>query len=240
MSNFPANYAHAFFAVPLFLVFSIVSIRSYVKTHNQVTLYLGAAAFCYAVTLLMSGFLAIFTQNSSVLTIGMMIGGAFEPAAGIILWSLVAHIYAPKSDFIRGVVIALSSVFAVLIVILAFRDLSHTPVTLIQKGDWSILYSPVSREYAIVLSIQYISSFFLAIAFWMQSRHTSTLRDRVRLRVLSGMFAAIFVVMGLLPFSSAGSDGVLTIAQSMQLMVGISLLGIFMAITFFIRPDKKT
>jgi hypothetical protein len=52
------------------------------------------------------------------------------------------------------------------------------------------------------------------------------------------MFAVVFIV-GALPFSSSGSDGVLSVAQSLQLAAGLSLLGVFMVITFFIRPDKK-
>lgn len=240
MSNFPANYVHALLAVPLFIVFAIASIHSYVKTKNKVTLYLGVAVVCYTVTLSLSAFPAVITQNTKVLTLAMMIGSFFELIAGVTLWVLVARLYAPKSDFARGVIVSLSVVAALAAAYLALRDLMLIPVTLVQDGATYILYSPVSRVYTSVLSLQYMSSLFLSIAFWRQSRAVSIQRDKVRLRVLSVMFAVVFVVLGLLPFSSAGSDGVLTIAQSIQLMVGISLLGIFMAITFFIRPDKKT
>lgn len=239
MSNFPLNYVHAFLAVPLFIVFAIASIRSYMNTKNRVTLYLGIAVVCYTVTLSLSAFPAVVTQNTKVLTLAMMIGSFFELIAGVTLWALVARLYAPKSDFARGVIISLSLVAALAAAYLSFRDLMLIPVTLVQDGGSYILYSPVSRLYTAVLSLQYMSSLFLSIAFWRQSRAASVRRDKLRLRVLSVMFAVIFVVLGLLPFSSAGSNGVLTVAQSVQLMVGISLLGVFMAITFFIRPDKK-
>ncbi|MDQ5944411.1 MAG: hypothetical protein QG658_478 [Patescibacteria group bacterium] len=234
--NFPANYIHAIVAIPLFITFSAVSIRSYMKTKNMVTFYLGIAAACYVITL---SFPIILSTNSNVLTIGMMIGASFELIAGIILWILVARLYAPKADFIRGAIISLSIVAAVIAGFLAFRDLMRVPVTMIEDGGVQILYSPVSREYITMLALQYVSFFFLSIAFWRQSRTVTTARDKMRLRILSVMFAVVFIVLGLLPFSSSGSDGVLSVAQSLQLAAGLSLLGVFMVITFFIRPDKK-
>lgn len=237
--NFPANYLHTFVAVPLFIVFALSSIRSYSRTKNRITLYLGITVGCYVFTLFCLGFPALFTQDPRILTAGMLAGAIFELLAGITMWALVARLYAPKSDFIRGSIISLGVVIALVTGYLAFRDLLATPVTLVQSGSFQILYSPVTSQYTTALALQYASTLFIAIAFWRQSGSVSTMRDKVRLRVLSIMFAVVFIVLGLLPFSSPGGNGVLSIAQSIQLAVGISLLGVFMAITFFIRPDKK-
>ena len=237
--NFPANYLHSFIAAPLFIVFGIASMRSYAKTKNRVTLYLGLAVVCYVFTLSFSAFLAVFTQDPQILTIGMITGAFFEMIAGILMWTLVARLYTPKSDFVRGIIVSLSIVAAVVTAYFAVRDMTQTPVTLAQSGAFQIIFSPVSREYTAALSLQYASCIFLAVAFWRQSRTVSTLRDKMRLRTLSVMFAVVFVVLGLLPITSSGGNGVLTIAQSIQLAIGLSLLGVFMAITFFIRPDKK-
>lgn len=237
--NFPANYVHAFVAIPIFLVFSIASMRSYAKTKNITSLYLGIVGVCYMLMLSLFVLPAVLTDNSRVLTASVLTGSFLELIAGITLWVIVARLYAPKSDFTRGIIIALSVVAAIFAAYLALRDLMRVPVTIVESGGLQIIFSPVSREYVRILSVQYVSSIFLSIIFWRQSLVVTTARDKMRLRVLSVVFAVTFIVLGLLPFSSSGSNGVLTVAQSLQIMVAILLLGVFMAITFFIKPDKK-
>ena len=239
MSNFPANYLHTFIAVPLFIVFVVSSIKSYRRTKNRITLYLGITVGSYVLTMLCLGFPALFTQDTRILTASMLLGSFCELLAGITMWALVARLYAPKSDFIRGSIMSLGIIIALVTGYFALRDLLAKPVTLVQRGSFQILYSPVTPQYTIALALQYVSTLFIAMAFWRQSGTVATMRDKVRLRVLSVMFAVVFVVLGLLPFSSPGGNGVLSITQSIQLAIGLSLLGVFMAITFFIRPDKK-
>ena len=101
------------------------------NTKNRVTLYLGIAVMCYTVTLSLSAFPAVVTQNTKVLTLAMMIGSFFELIAGVTLWALVARLYAPKSDFARGVIISLSLVAALAAAYFSFRDLMLIPVTLV-------------------------------------------------------------------------------------------------------------
>jgi hypothetical protein len=99
----------------------------------------------------------ILSTNSNVLTIGMMIGASFELIAGIILWILVARLYAPKADSIRGAIISLSIVAAVIAGFWLSRSYA-VPVTMIEDGGVQILYSPVSREYITMLALQYVAS----------------------------------------------------------------------------------
>lgn len=131
-----------------------------------------------------------------------------------------------------------SITLTVVAIFLVTRDLSVMSVTATQQGTFTIINNPVSQGYMAILSLQYASSIFMSLALWRQGRDTKLLRDKVRLRVLSGVFAIVFIVFALMPFG-ASSDGVITISQSLQLMVGFALLGIFMAITLLIKNDKK-
>jgi hypothetical protein len=236
--NFPANYIHTLLGVPILIIFTIASLRSYQKTKNKVSFYLGCATFFYMLTMAVIAIPALFTESSSTLTIVFLVASILEVVGGIFFWATAARIYAPRNSLVRLLIVGSSIAIALVAIFFAIRDFSAVSVTTIKQGAYTIVNSPASREYMVILSLQYASSIFIALALWRQGRDTKLLRDKVRLRVLSGVFALIFVVFALMPFG-ASSNGVITIAQSLQLMLGFALLGIFMAITLLIRNDKK-
>lgn len=234
--NYPANYVHALAAVPLFTIFTTTCIRSYLKTHNRVTLYLGIMAFFYAGALFMS--ILPVVLGSHTLLVCMLVSSFFDLAGGVMMWVLVAHIYGAKSNIVRGIIIAISVSLALAAIMVVFRDVAQMPPAFVDQGGLTILYSPTSRQYTTLLTLQYTGSSLLAWAFWRQSNSASTARDKVRLRILSVMFVLVLVILGFMPFSEKGNS-VVTVAQSIQLSVAFLLLGVFMAITFFVHPNKK-
>jgi membrane protease YdiL (CAAX protease family) len=123
--------------------------------------------------------------------------------------------------------------------VLAFRDVLAIPVKIIQEGGEYLIYSPVSREYSILIAIQYLSCIFLSVAFWRQSNTAQFLRDKFRLRILAVTLGVAGVVLGLLPFTQGGT-GVLTKNQSIQLSVAFLFLALFLAITLFIKPRQQS
>lgn len=236
--NFPANYMHTLLGVPILIIFTIASFRSYQKTKNKVSFYLGCATFCYALTMSAATIPAILTDNSKYLTVAFLVSSILEVVGGVFFWATVARIYAPRNRLVRLLIIGVSIALTVVAIFFAIRDLSVMPVTATQQGTFTIINNPVSQGYMAILSLQYASSIFISLALWRQGRDTKLLRDKVRLRVLSGVFAIVFIVFALMPFG-ASSNGVITISQSLQLMLGFALLGIFMAITLLIKNNKK-
>jgi hypothetical protein len=235
----PANYLHSFVAAPLLLIFAIQSARSYSQTHNQVGLLLGLGSFWYFLCVLFYGFPAVLSMNTQMLTWFTVAAAICEFLGGMFFWVAVTRIYAAKNVYLRRAII-ISTVLVVLVgSVLAFRDVLAIPVKIIQEGGEYLIYSPVSREYSILIAIQYLSCIFLSVAFWRQSNTAQFLRDKFRLRILAVTLGVAGVVLGLLPFTQGGT-GVLTKNQSIQLSVAFLFLALFLAITLFIKPRQQS
>lgn len=80
--NFPANYMHTLLGVPILIIFTITSFRSYQKTKNKVSFYLGCATFCYALTMSIATIPAILTDNSEYLTVAFLASSILEVVGG--------------------------------------------------------------------------------------------------------------------------------------------------------------
>lgn len=235
----PVNYLHAFVAAPLLLIFSVQSARSYTQTRNQVGLLLGLGSFWYFLCVLFYGFPAVFTTNTQILTWFTVAAAVCELLGGMFFWVTVTRIYATKNIYLRRAIIVSTVLVAVVGSVLAFRDVLAVPVKVIEQGGEYLIYSPVSREYSILIATQYLSCILLSVAFWRQSNTAQFLRDKLRLRILAVTLGVAGVVLGLLPFTQGGI-GVLTKDQSIQLSVAFLFLALFLAITFFIKPRQQT
>lgn len=235
----PVNYLHAFVAAPLLFIFAVQSVHSYQKTRNQVSLLLGIGSFWACICVILYGFPVLFSTDSQILTWFTVAASICEFLGGMFFWVAVARIYVLKNVIIRRVIIMTAILIAIAGSVLVTRDALSEPVKLIEQGGEYLIYSPVSREYSILIAIQYLNCILLSVAFWRQSNTAQFLRDKFRLRILAVTLAVIGVVLGLLPFTQEGI-GVLTKNQSIQLSVGFIFLALFLAITFFIKPRQPS
>jgi hypothetical protein len=198
----------------------------------------GIGSFWYFLCVAFYGFPVVFTTSTTLITWTTILAAIFEFVGGAFFWVAVSYVYAAKNTLIRRTIIVATSLVTLAGAYLAVRDVLAEPVKIIEMAGEYILYSPVSREYSILIAIQYLSCILMGIAFWRQGSSAQYARDKWRLRILSGTLLVVGVVLGLLPFTQEGM-GILTKEQSLQLTAGFVLLAIFLAITLFIKPQKQ-
>lgn len=234
---YPANFVHALIAVPTLLFFAVLSVRSYIRTKNTVSLTLGYGVLFIAVCLAFYVTPVLLSKNSQTITNFASLAAALELIGGFFLWVAVARIYLTSRKPLYWTVIVASALVALGGIVLAWRDIQSAGVQLVYDAGAVLIYSPVSREYLRLLALQYTSCVFLGAAFWQQSRRAKSRRDKSRLRVFSAALLILGLVLGvfqlIVPVTSA-----MTVSQSWSLFAGCLLMAVFLAITVFV-PDKQ-
>lgn len=235
---YPANYVHALIAVPTLIFFTALSLRSYNRTKNTVSITLGFAVFFIAVCLIFYVAPVLLTKDAQVITNCASIAAALELVGGFFLWATVARIYLTSRKNLYWLALAMSGAVAMIGIYLAWRDTQATGVKLVYDAGSVLIYSPISREYMRLLAIQYMSCLFLSVAFWQQSTRAKSMRDKLRLQIFSASLAVCGIVLGIVQFFQADTSA-LTVSQSWSLFAGCSLMALFLLITVFVRDTKS-
>lgn len=237
--NIPQNYIHAFVATPVLVVFFYMSMRSYQKTRNQTSLYLGIATIFYILTTFLSAYPTLWISDSSQLNVYGLLAATAEQIGLFWLWVAVAHIYLAKQAFWRGVVVTLAGIIAIAATIVAFQDLIGQPTKLIVQNGALILYNYVSTPFIVLVAVEYAAMLFLAFAFLRQSNRAIDLQVKWRLRIVALGFALVGAAFCVIPLASPAEYGAINPAQSLQMLIGIVLVALFLLATLLVRPKQK-
>lgn len=237
--NIPQNYIHAFVATPVLIVFFYLSMRSYRKTRNQTSLYLGIATIFYILTTFLSAYPTLWVSDSAQLNVYGLFAATAEQIGLFWLWVAVTHVYLAKQPFWRGVVVTLAGILALIATFIAFRDLSGQPTKLIVQNGALILYNYVSTPFIMLVAVEYAAMLFLALAFFRQANRARDSQVKWRLRIVALGFTLVGAAFCVIPLASPAEYGAINPAQSLQMLIGIVFVGLFLLATLLVKPQQK-
>jgi hypothetical protein len=234
--NIPQNYI-TFVATPVLL--SSVYEHVFIPKDSQSNSLFRHPTIFYILTTFLSAYPTLWTAESSQLNIYGLFAATAEQIGLFWLWVAVAHVYFSKKPFWRGVVVTLAGIIAIAATIISFRDLTGQPTKLIEQNGVLILYNYVSTPFIVLVAVEYAAMLFLAYAFLRQSNRTQDLQVKWRLRIVALGFTLVGAAFCVVPLASPSEYGAINPTQSLQMLVGIVLVALFLLATLLVRPKQK-
>ncbi|RTK95000.1 hypothetical protein EKI60_00905 [Candidatus Saccharibacteria bacterium] len=204
--DIPLNVLHNFIGAPIFGWLAFDTFRRNRSKSNQTALYFGWASFFASIALFFFSYPTLFTHDTYLLSVGVLIGDCFFAGAMLMLWLIYIRVFLPNKPLFRTTATILIGILTLVI----FAEAVHRTLTppygayINYANDGIALVFRENTLYKILVGLDSLALVFTGVYFWRLGKQAPNLWQRMRVRGLAigfGVFATSLLIVPALPLA---------------------------------------